>query len=185
MTEEKFLKIYHQYYRLVKSVVFSVLKDADFAEDVCQEVFLLFAEKEGTVQEEYYQRWFSVNAKRKAIDFCRKSCQVHEIAAEIPVEVKEIHKKNGRRYPNTNSKNCFEDGLTHKIALQELTGRLFEDLAKKDSVWCEIMMRIYIEDEDSEEVARALGISTGTLRTKKHRIKNWINEHYREEFENF
>lgn len=45
MTEEKFREIYHQYYRLVNKVIFSVLHDADFSEDVCQEVFLSFLEK--------------------------------------------------------------------------------------------------------------------------------------------
>ena len=42
MNEKRFREIYEQYYRLVKSVAFSVLKDYDFAEDVSQEVFLLF-----------------------------------------------------------------------------------------------------------------------------------------------
>ena len=65
MNEERFREIYEQYYRLVKSVAFSVLNDYDFAEDVSQEVFLLFSLKVETLKEEYYNQWFLVNTKRK------------------------------------------------------------------------------------------------------------------------
>ena len=52
MNEKRFREIYEQYYRLVKSVAFSVLNDYDFAEDVSQEVFLLFSQKVETLKEE-------------------------------------------------------------------------------------------------------------------------------------
>lgn len=185
MTEDKFRKIYHQYYQVVKNVVFSILKDIDFAEDICQEVFLLFSEKEETLKEEYYQQWFFVNARRKAIDFCRKSYQVHEVTTDAISEDSGVLRKLGSQWPSNEdrSKNSFEDGITRKIILQELAGKLFEDLAKRDSVWYEIVMRTYVEGESAEEVARALGISIENLRTKKHRIKNWINENYRDQFD--
>lgn len=46
MTEEKFRKIYRQHYQIVKMVVYSVLRDIDFAEDVSQEVFILFFKRQ-------------------------------------------------------------------------------------------------------------------------------------------
>ena len=187
MTDEKFREIYHQYYQLLKRVVFKILKDADFAEDICQEVFLLFSEKEETLDEAYYQHWFSVNAKRKAIDFCRKSYQVHEVTTEALSEENAVLQGEGCEW--TSNAGChedyFEDRMTHKLALQELTGKLFEDLARRNSLWYEIVMRTYVEDQDAEEIARALGISIENLRTKKHRIRAWINENYRDIFEDF
>lgn len=57
MTEEKFREIYRQYYQIVKKVVYSILRDIDFAEDVSQEVFISFFKKAGTIQEEYYKQW--------------------------------------------------------------------------------------------------------------------------------
>lgn len=186
MTEDKFREVYHQYYQLVKSAVYSVLKDVDFAEDVCQEVFILFSERADGLNEDYYCQWFIVNARRKAIDFCRKSYQVHEVTGEVYSEKSEIlHMSNHREFFNMDSEVSLEDGITHKLALQELTGKLFEDLAKKDSMWYEIVMRLYVEGEDVEETARALGISVNSLRTKKHRIKKWINKNYRDEYEGF
>lgn len=64
MTEDKFRSIYQQHYRLVMKVVYSVLKDVDFSEDICQEVFLLFSENVDTLEEECFKRWFIVTAKR-------------------------------------------------------------------------------------------------------------------------
>lgn len=49
MIEEKFRKIYRQHYQIVKMVVYSVLRDIDFAEDVSQEVFILFFKKADTI----------------------------------------------------------------------------------------------------------------------------------------
>lgn len=69
MTEEKFREIYHQYYQLVIKVVYNVLHDKGFSEDICQEVFLAFLEKADSLEEQYYKQWLLVNAKRKAIDF--------------------------------------------------------------------------------------------------------------------
>ena len=71
----------------------------------------------------------------------------------------------------------------HKLQLQELTGRLLADLKKKNEDWYEILRRMFLNGEKSEDIARALGISVENLRAKKHRLKIWINKHYREIFE--
>lgn len=133
MTEEKFHEIYHQYYQLVKKVVYNVLRDEGFSEDVCQEVFLAFLDKADTMEAKYYKQWLLVNGKRKAIDFCRKSYQVHETTA-VPSQ-----DENGLRIENVpwiSDRNGMyksaEDEVTRRMALNELTGRLFEDLAKKE-----------------------------------------------------
>lgn len=185
MTEEIFHEIYHQYYQLVKKVVYNVLRDEGFSEDVCQEVFLAFLDKADTMEAKYYKQWLLVNGKRKAIDFCRKSYQVHETTA-VPSQ-----DENGLRIENVpwiSDRNGMyksaEDEVTRRMALNELTGRLFEDLAKKNSTWYEIVMRMNVEGESAEETARSLGISIESLRAKRHRIKVWINKYYREQFEN-
>lgn len=180
MNEERFREIYQQYYRLVKKVAFSVLKDPNFSEDVSQEVFLSFSIKADTLKEEYYYQWFLVNTKRKAIDFCRKAYQVHEISASMSIDEEEEHLDNGAEWIGDIKQDYFEDEIAHKLMLRELTGKLFEDLANKNSQWYEILMRTVVEGESSETAARALGISVGNLRAKKHRMKEWIKEHYKE-----
>ena len=179
MTEEKFREIYHQYYQLVIKVVYNVLHDKGFSEDICQEVFLAFLEKADSLEEQYYKQWLLVNAKRKAIDFCRKSYQVPS-QDENGLRTQSILWASDRK----DTCKSAEDEVTHKMALNELTGRLFEDLEKKNSTWYEIVMKMNVEGESAEETARSLGISIENLRAKRHRIKVWINKYYREQFEN-
>lgn len=186
MTEEKFREIYHQYYQLVIKVVYNVLHDKGFSEDICQEVFLAFLEKADSLEEQYYKQWILVNAKRKAIDFCRKSYQVHETTAAVPSQDENGLRTQSILWASDRKDTCksAEDEVTHKMALNELTGRLFEDLEKKNSTWYEIVMKMNVEGESAEETARSLGISIENLRAKRHRIKVWINKYYREQFEN-
>ncbi len=184
MTEDKYRKIYYQYYRLVKKVAYSVLHDADLAEDVCQEVFVLFIEKEKILDEEFYRRWFAVNARRKAIDFCRKSYQVHEVTvAGVAEDDDSSEDVTDKIQIVKDKKGSFEDEILNNIVLRELTKRILEDLAKKNPDWYEIVIRMYIRGENAEETARALGISVDNLRTKKHRIKIWLMKRYRDDFE--
>ena len=136
-----------------------------------------------TLKEEYYNQWLLVNAKRKAIDFCRKAYQVHEVAASMCSDEDGGHLDNAAEWLGDVKQNFFEDEIAHKITLRELTGKLFEDLANKNSEWYEIMMRTVVEGESTEEVARALGISIGNLRAKKHRMKKWIKENFKEIYE--
>ena len=125
MNEERFRKIYQKYYHLVKKVAFSILQDLDFSEDVSQEVFLLFSAKADTLEEEYYRQWFLVNAKRKAIDFCRKAYQVHEVTASMSLEEEEA--ENAVEWISEQKQNFFEDEIAHGFGLGELTGKLFQD----------------------------------------------------------
>lgn len=183
MTEEKFCEVYRRYYKLVKKTVYSILRDVDFSEDVCQEVFIMFAEKSEFLEEEYYKQWLLVNAKRKAIDFCRKAYQVHEVTAVRTEEEDELEGDTVWASCKGYRENEFEEEITHRIALQELTGKFFEDLAKKNSDWYEIVMRMTVEGESAKETARALGISMGNLRVKRHRIKAWTEKYYRTKYE--
>ena len=184
MTEDKFRNIYNEHYQIVSKVVYSVLRDADFSEDICQEVFLLFSEKADQLNEEFYRQWLIVTAKRKAIDFCRKSYQVHEVSASFSESEEGIKEKDGiwtssGAYTETSA----EEKIMHKLALMELAGGLFADLKKKNEDWYEILSRTVLKEEKPEDIARALGISVENLRAKKHRMKVWVNKRYRERFD--
>ena len=136
MTEDKFRSIYQQHYRLVMRVVYSVLKDVDFSEDICQEVFLLFSENVDTLEEECFKQWFIVTAKRKSIDFCRKAYQVHEVASSISDTEESLMDRSSvwissKSYAQVSS----EEEIMHKLELQELTDRMLSELKKKNRHW--------------------------------------------------
>lgn len=184
MTEDKFRSIYQQHYRLVMKVVYSVLNDVDFSEDICQEVFLLFSENVDTLEDECLKQWFIVTAKRKSIDFCRKAYQVHEVVSSISdTEESLIDRSSVWISSKSYAQVSSEEEIMHKLELQELTDRMLSELKKKNRHWYEILRRTFLNEEKAEDVARALGISVENLRAKKHRLKIWINKHYRESFE--
>ena len=79
MTEEK-IRLSINIYQLVKKVVYNMLRDEGFSEDVCQEVFLAFLDKADTMEAKYYKQWLLVNGKRKAIDFASR-IRIYETTA--------------------------------------------------------------------------------------------------------
>ena len=183
MTEDKFRTIYQNYYQLVRKVIYSVLNDADFSEDICQEVFLLFCKKADTLEEKYYKQWLMVTARRKAIDFCRRSYQIHEVTASV-LETEENLKDSDSIWISSRNyaEITTEEEIMYKLEVGELIDELLEEFKRKNTDWYEILKRSILMDEKSEDIARALGISVESLRAKKHRIRVWIHKHYKDKF---
>lgn len=92
MTEEKFREIFRQYYRLVMKAAYCVLYDTDLSQDICQETFLTFLEKVDTVDKTRFAEWFAVCSRRKAIDYCKKAYQVHEVVTADRAEKEDTDK---------------------------------------------------------------------------------------------
>lgn len=87
MTEEKLREVYDKYYRLVMKAAYDVLKDFDDSQDVCQEVFHKLIQKWNKVSPEDYAGWLALTARRKALDFLKKSYRKHEMTVlEQPCE---------------------------------------------------------------------------------------------------
>lgn len=79
MTEEKLREVYDKYYRLVMKAAYDVLKNFDDSQDVCQEVFHKLIQKWNKVSPEDYAGWLALTARRKALDFLKKSYRKHEM----------------------------------------------------------------------------------------------------------
>lgn len=181
MTEDKIREIYHQYYRLVMKVAVDIIHDFDYAQDICQDVFMTFLRKTDILDEERYREWFAVCAKRKALDFRKKAFQIHEkaTAVEDEGENEEISKNGTAR-----KRLCaYRDKMLNKYILKEFTGKLLKELELHNKDWYEILVRSLILEESDEEIARALGITVNNVRAKKHRLKEWIKKHYTSEYE--
>lgn len=162
-----FNRIYDQYYRLVMKVANGVVRDYTLAQDISQEVFVKFFKKADQIDPEYYRSWFIVNTKRKAIDYCRKSYQMHETVCAMDDDLNMVE----------------EDTMADDFCRKQLTHRLMEELEEHNSDWYELIMRVVIEQEEPEKVARELGITIENLRTKLHRARVWIRSVYKSEFD--
>lgn len=164
MKLSNFNKVYDQYYLLVMKVAYNVLKDYYYAQDVCQEVFVMLYKKVDDIDETMVKSWLLVTAKRKAIDLQKKKYYGREICKEEGLEKHEDIRP--------------EEAVLKK----EFGNRLFRELKEKDEDWFKIIRRVSIEKENPEQVARDLGISLSYLRTKLHRARSWIRENFGEDY---
>lgn len=160
-----FNKVYDQYYLLVMKVAFNVLKDYHYAQDVCQEVFAVLYKKAGNIDETLVKAWLLVTAKRKAIDLQRKQFYGKEVCGEGQdiLYYKDIRPE-------------------YTILTREFESRLFQALKEKDETWFQIVIRVSVEEETPEKVARELGITLSHLRTKLFRARTWIRENFKEDY---
>ena len=167
MTEEKLREVYDKYYRLVMKAAYDVLKDFDDSQDVCQEVFHKLIQKWNKVSPEDYAGWLALTARRKALDFLKKSYRKHEMTVlEQPCE-------NGKG-------EHAERLIYHREAT---TGEDLLDAIIKREFTTEIMtMQVYEQATDAE-MAAALGLTIENLRVKKHRMNKWIEKTYGDKYE--
>ena len=183
MTEEKFREIFRQYYRLVMKAAYCVLYDADLSQDICQETFLTFLEKVDTVDTTRFAELFAVCSRRKAIDYCKKAYQVHEVVTADRAEKEDTDKMTQKKDSGGKSTGYYNDDMAQMMVHKEFTGKILNSLKTKNIDWYEIVIRTYVMGENDEEIARALGITIGNVRTKRHRMMEWLKQRYQSEYD--
>jgi len=166
MKASQFNKVYDQYYLLVMKIAYSVLKDYHYAQDVCQEVFIILYKKLGIIDEELIKSWLIVSTKRKAIDFQRKKFYGREVCEEL---------QELRRKPEITPEENFIQ--------KEFESELFRRLQEKDRAWFEIIVRVVINQENPSQVAQDMNLSLANLRIKLHRARAWIRENFKDDYD--
>lgn len=180
MTEEKLREVYNQYYRLVMKAAYDVLRDFDDSQDVCQEVFHKLIQKWDKVCPEDYQGWLAVTARRKALDFLKKSYRKYEMTVlEQPYE--NGKGENAEKLIYHRETTTGED-LLDTIIKREFTTEFMDRLYARNPQWHEIMMMHVYEQATDAEMAAALGLTIENLRVKKHRMNKWIEETYGDKY---
>lgn len=170
MNEDKLKKIFDQYYLLVTDIAYSVLRDYHAAQDVCQEVFLKFCEKMGTMEEARIKPWLILAAKNKAIDYKRAAYRKHEMQSSETLEA---------CYYKVESLEKHMRDLEYRNLRNELFGRLKEEKPE----FLNMIIASCIEGKSGEQIAREFGISEENVRTKLHRARLWIRSHYGSKYE--
>jgi len=165
MRASKFNKVYDEHYLLVMKIAYSVLKDYHYAQDVCQEVFIILYKKMGVIDEELVKPWLIVSTKRKAIDFQRKKFY----GCEVCEELQEIKRTPGFT-------------LEEKFIQKEFKSELFRRLQEMDKAWFEIIVRVVINQEDPSQVAQDMNMSIANLRIKLHRARTWIRDNFKDDY---
>ena len=142
MTEEKLREVYDKYYRLVMKAAYDVLKNFDDSQDVCQEVFHKLIQKWNKVSPEDYAGWLALTARRKALDFLKKSYRKHEMTVlEQPCE--NGKGEHAEKLIYHREATTGED-LLDAIIKREFTTEFMDRLYARNPQWHEIMtMQVY------------------------------------------
>ncbi len=163
MQLERIEVIYEKYYLRVMKAAYGILHDYHLSQDICQEVFIQLVRVHDHIDEDMIGSWLMVNARRRAIDMYRK------VTPEQQNSTLENHMEIYDR-----------ENVEKRVEIKDFEERLFRKLEKHNPDWYTIVMRLVINNEKPEDVARDLGINLPYLRTKLHRARTWIRENFEE-----
>lgn len=155
MTSKAFEQIIKEYGGTVYRVALSRLGDPEAAQDVFQQVFLLLFEK-------------------KPDFFCREQLKVWLIRAAVK------YAANERKHPDNSKTEPLDTSID--IAVKDSTQAEFLDLLGTLSENLrDVTVLFYIEDMSVADIARALGISRGNVKTRLSRARQVLSKIYKEE----
>lgn len=165
MRKDCFDQVYEEYHKLVIHVAFDILQDYSLAQDVCQEVFVKLHQKIERLDESKIKGWILRNAQRKAIDFWRKTYR----KKEIPVVRETMERASIVEYMLEEENECRRKGFRDF---------LLDRLRDQNPVWYDLMVRVVVENEPIEEVAKDYGMSVMSLRMRISRARRWLYANY-------
>ncbi len=165
MKMDSFNRLYADYHKLVLHVAFDILHDDKLAEDVCQEVFIKMGKKIERLDEDKIKGWILRNTHRKAIDFWRRAYRRREVPTE------------GAKIEQTLLTECLVDEVAEGRR-KEFRDKLLDALKAKDPVWYDLMVRVVVENEPAEDVAREYGMTVMGMRMRISRARRWLYENY-------
>lgn len=165
ITSERATEIANLYYDDIYHYCLSRLRNEENAADIAQEVFLVFQEKYGDLNDDYIRAWLYAVANNKIKE------QFRAIAKrEKEILLSEILGKQ------TSADIIYEmqdDNLITDEELEEKKKGILASLTEKE---LELFEMIYTKRMEYKELAEALGVSESTARTRVCRLKLKIKE---------
>ncbi|MCM3783966.1 RNA polymerase sigma factor [Neobacillus mesonae] len=162
----KFREIIDHYGRHVYQVTYSVLHQAQDAEDAAQEAFIQIFKALPQYRSEGFKTWITRIALHKAIDAKRKLSrrdvevsgrddEVLHIADHQPDIVHQLMKKERK------------EALVHKISSLPPQHR-------------DIIIDFYLKGKNYEQIAEESRIAIKTVESRLYRARQWIRAHWKE-----
>lgn len=155
MYSATFEKLIKEYAPSVYRVALARTGDAELAQDVAQQTFLMLLEKEPK---------FSYKEQLK-VWLIRTACKL--AASEL------------RRFDN--SRTVPLDGIAAPSINDELTFELTDLLSRLPETMREVTVMFYIEDMSIRDIAKAMELTPATVKTRLSRARKAIEKVYKEE----
>lgn len=140
---------------MVFSIAYHFLHDRPAAEELAQDVFLQLYKSFGTLESaEHLTRWLRRVTTNRCIDYCRRSNLMPRIGLE--------------RIAEPSSPSCPPDPM-----LSRTLGQLVASLPGN---WRALVILKYQEEMETEEIARALDMPVGTVKSQLSRALDFLRE---------
>lgn len=152
--------IFDVHYERVYQAAYFVIKDKHLAQDVVQETFLKAFQKIDTLEDgNKLGAWLGTIATRTAIDFLRKIKRRNDILIEdVYIDEEKID----------DEMTSVEDKVEYQF-LEKLIQKNISILEPPE--YREIILLKYKYELQDKEIAKALGISVGTAKSRLHRAR--------------
>jgi RNA polymerase sigma-70 factor (ECF subfamily) len=166
--EPAFRELVRRYERPVFSLVYRMVRDRALAEDLTQETFVKVLNAIGSYRPEFkFSSWIFKIANNAAIDHLRKK-HLDTLSldgsplAETPEELDATALQVGDR---------SESPLDEAVA-RELGGAIDQAIARLRPEYRSCILLRHVEGYSYEEIAQALELPLGTVKTYIHRARN-------------
>ncbi|RKD22998.1 hypothetical protein BEP19_12260 [Ammoniphilus oxalaticus] len=153
--------IYEMFFERVYYAAYFIIQDRELAQDVAQETFLKAFRQLHTVKEaDKLGAWLAAIASRTAIDQLRKLKRWNDSATEDIIIDHELSKRD---FYVSEVESIIENEALKKLLLQQL------DELRPDHK--QVLLLRYIHDMTNAEIAEALGVNVGTVKTRLYRAR--------------
>ncbi|WP_077622766.1 RNA polymerase sigma factor [Sediminibacillus massiliensis] len=151
-----FCKIYRRFYYRVYKVAYRILKDECLAEDVTQETFIKALAHIGTRKDpDKTGAWLASISSRTAVDFLRKQKRARHVSFEIEC-----------------SSFQARENVEREVEQWSMEQEIMQELSLLTYSLRKVFLLKYREQWKEAEIALALNIPVGTVKTRLYRARH-------------
>lgn len=168
-------KLFEEYFETYKNQVIRFLVsrggDEEISQEICQQVFYTFYVSMNKVEAGYVKAWLFKSARNALIDYFRKVSARNEVSLDA-----------ARMEQEGILSGSDPDIVENLVINGELSGRILREVRKVNESFYEVLSMICVDGMSYEEAAAKLNVSEQAVRTRLHRAREYVREHYGDEY---
>jgi RNA polymerase sigma-70 factor (ECF subfamily) len=151
--EEAFRALFRRYGPLAKGLAYKVVRQPFMAEEIVQEAFLALWRDPGSYREDRgsFRAWLLAAVHHRAVDMVRRE---------------EAQRRRGQEQQAEAYEEDFADSVADRVDLAETKERVRGALEDIPAAQRQILELMYFEGKSQSEIADALGLPLGTVKSR-------------------